>query len=186
MYTSTLFPSYPFFRIEIEDLFIRFPMIIHLIIPKQCLITISPGEILDSDVLIRELDFLVREGSMDAMIVMFRIQFICIQQGQDDCRTGNTTPVSTSVYGCVNTKESLFSRGLLLVFVHESEDDTGGGMGMIFDASSVEGEFSGVLYSAGLLDKGSSDRDNSTEQYSRSHFSYFNSSVWLAGLMDWR
>lgn len=31
---------------------------------------------------------------MDAVIVMFGIQFICIQQREDDGRTGNTTQVS--------------------------------------------------------------------------------------------
>jgi hypothetical protein len=64
--------------------------------------------------------------------------------------------------------------------------DTGSAMGMIFDALSFKGELSGVLDSAGLLYKRSSDGDNALEQYSRSHFSYFTLSEKLAGLMDWR
>ena len=67
-----------------------------------------------------------------------------------------------------------------------SEDGTGSTMGMIFNALSVKGEFSGVLDSAGLLDKRSSKGDNSLEQYSRSHFSYFNSSDQFSRMMDWR
>jgi hypothetical protein len=70
-------------------------MIIHLVVPKQRLIAISPKEILDPNVLIWELDFLFGKRSMDAVIVMFGIQFICIQQREDDGGTGNATQVST-------------------------------------------------------------------------------------------
>jgi hypothetical protein len=42
-------------------------------------------------------------------------------------------------------------------------------MSMVFDACSVEGKLSGVFDSAGLLDKRSTDGDNSPGQNSRSH-----------------
>ena len=59
---------------------IRFMVIIHLIIPKQRLITITPKEIPCSNILIRKFKFFFRERSMDSMIVMFNVQFIRIEQ----------------------------------------------------------------------------------------------------------
>ena len=79
------------FRTPSEELFVRFCMVVHFVIPKQCLITISPEEILDPNVLVWKFDFFIGEGSMDRVIVMFGVQFICVQQGQDDRGAGNTT-----------------------------------------------------------------------------------------------
>lgn len=42
-------------------------------------------------------------------------------------------------------------------------------MSMVFDTGSVEGKLGGILDSAGLLDKRSTDGENSPEQNSRSH-----------------
>ena len=59
---------------------IRSMVIIHLIIPKQSLITITPKEILCPNILIWKFKFFFRERSMDSMIVMFNVQFIGIEQ----------------------------------------------------------------------------------------------------------
>jgi hypothetical protein len=54
-------------------------MVIHLVVPEQRLITISPEEIPCPDILVRKLKFLFRKRTMHNMIVMFAMQLICIE-----------------------------------------------------------------------------------------------------------
>jgi hypothetical protein len=54
-------------------------MVIHLIIPKQRLITVSPEEIPCPDILVGKLELLFRKRTMGSMIVMFTIQLPSIE-----------------------------------------------------------------------------------------------------------
>jgi hypothetical protein len=55
-------------------------VIVHLIIPKQRLVTISPEKVLDTDVLVGKLNLFLGKRSMGFMIVMFRIQLPSIEE----------------------------------------------------------------------------------------------------------
>lgn len=64
-------------------------MIIDLVIPKQSLIPITPPKSLGPNILIREFDLFLGERTVGFMIVMFAVQFVGVEYGDEDSGEGN-------------------------------------------------------------------------------------------------
>jgi hypothetical protein len=64
-------------------------MMIDLVIPKQCLIPVAPPKSLGPDILIRKLNFLLGERAVDFVIVVLTVQFVGVEDGDDDSGKGD-------------------------------------------------------------------------------------------------
>jgi hypothetical protein len=64
-------------------------MMIDLVIPKQCLIPVAPPKSLGPDILIRKLNFLLGERAVDFVIVVLTVQFVGVEDGDDDGGKGD-------------------------------------------------------------------------------------------------
>jgi hypothetical protein len=64
-------------------------VMIDLVIPKQRLIPIAPPKRLGPDILIGKLDFILGERAVDFVIVVLAVQFVGVEDGDDDGGEGD-------------------------------------------------------------------------------------------------